>query len=437
MTAISSLVRQALVVTASIAVTLLALEGGYRLLLRAQGGSHSAAARRSAYEGNLGWILRPHGQLALGAADLDEEVAEDHGSQNAGSVLSPFLGVDQAALLDDYESRARYFEGPEAEQSFDVLVLGGSVAAILVQQASEALEEAIAADPRLAGRKVRVHGQARPGFKAPQTSILCQLLFQLGWRPDLVVLLDGFNEVAMGNENRVMGGHPLYPSIVVWTHLAPETDLRTSDIDQLVELQLAQRSSRRLLEATLRLGLYRSALASRLMDALLSRPEARRARALRALEPQFEAGALPLALRGPTPPPDLEAGLRAAVRIWVESSVSLAATCDVRGIPFVHVLQPTLYDVGAKPITPNEARSGRISPAWKEGVIEGYPRLREQGQGLRSRGVEFFDGSRIFETWTGDLYYDCCHLTPPGSEHLARFIAARARALGDLVPDRR
>jgi len=431
------LVRNALVVTTSLAVTLLALEGGYRLLLRAQGRPHSAAARKSAYEGNLGWILRPHGQLALGAADLGEEGTDIGGTQNVGSVLSPFVGVDQAALLDDYSTRAKYFEGPEAGENFDVLVLGGSVAAILVQQASEALQEALAEDPRLAGREVRVHGQARPGFKAPQTSILCQLLFQLGWRPDLVVLLDGFNEVAMGNENRVMGGHPLYPSIVVWTHLAPETDLRTSDIDQLVELQLAQRSSRRLLEATLRLGLYHSALASRSMDSLLTRPEARRARALRALEPPREAGGLPLALRGPTPPSDFEAGLDAILRIWVESSTSLAAACDTRDIPFIHVLQPTLYDVGAKPITPNEARTGRISPAWKEGVIGGYPRLREQGQELRRRGVEFFDGSRIFETWTGDLYYDCCHLTPPGSETLARFIAERARGLTDLVPDGR
>jgi hypothetical protein len=431
------LVRQALVVTTSLCVTLLVLEGGYRLVLRAQGAAHSASARKSAYEGNLGWILRPHGQLALGTADLGEDAPDIGGTQNIGTVLSPYLGVDQSALLADYLPRAEYFAGPEAEQNFDVLVLGGSVAAILVQHASEALAAAFAADPRLAGREVRVHGQARPGFKAPQTSILCNLLFQLGWRPDLVVLLDGFNEVAMGNENRVMGGHPLYPSIVVWTHLAPETDLRKADIDQLVELRLAEQSSRRLLEATLRLGLYRSALASRLMDALLSRPAARHTRALQALEPSGDAEGLPLALRGPPPPADVEVGLAAILRIWVESSTSLAAACDARGIPFVHVLQPTLYDVGAKPITPNEARSGRISPAWKEGVIAGYPRLREQGQELRRRGVQFFDGSRLFESWTGDLYYDCCHLTPPGSETLARFIAERARELTGLVRDDR
>ena len=63
----------------------------------------------------------------------------------------------------------------------------------------------------------------------------------------------------------------------------------------------------------------------------------------------------------------------------------------------------------------------------------GYPMLRENGEELRRRGVDFSDASRIFAEWTGDLYHDACHFSSPGSVALARFMAERARELPDLV----
>ncbi|MEZ6017073.1 MAG: hypothetical protein R3F49_18295 [Planctomycetota bacterium] len=430
--------RKALISSLSLLAGLALAELVTRVALSFEGASHSSAARRSAWEGQLDWILRPHGPIAMGMIDYDVADEEDLGKHAESTVLSPYLGFELGPLLADYVAHAEYFAQPEAESNFDVLVLGGSVAAIMAADAParKALEAELAAEPRLAGRTIRLHGQARAGYKAPQTSILCELLFQLGWRPDLVVLLDGFNEVALANENRTLGAHPLYPALVNWAHLAPEVDPSNSDIDHLVEMNLAQRSARRLLEAGLEWRLYHSALGSQLLDALLSRPTKRHARALRAIEQRHSGVDIPLAIRGPVPPKSLASGMQSCLRIWVESAVSLAAACRARGIPFLHVLQPTLHDVGAKPMTPNEARVGRISDAWKEGVLAGYPLLREQGAELTRRGVHFVDGSGLFKDWADDLYYDACHVTSPGSQALARFIGEQARALPDLVPSR-
>ncbi|MEM9801892.1 MAG: hypothetical protein AAGA20_16315 [Planctomycetota bacterium] len=430
------LLSRALVVVGVLAVTFALLEVGYRIVLSAKGESHSATARRAGYIGQLDWIVRPHGPIAMGSFEFEEASEEDLGRPIEGAVLSPYLGVERVALMETYVPGARYFETPEADSTFDVVIVGGSVAAILAadEPARAEIESVLSEDPRLAGRPIRIHGQARPGFKAPQTSILCDLLFQLGWRPDLIVLLDGFNEVALANENRRMGGHPLYPPIPTWAHLAPDIDTTSTDIDRLVEMELAQREARRLLERTVRWGLYRSAIASRLMDALISRPTARHSRALRDLELRRNDGSMPLALRGPAAPDGLDEALAGMIDTWRESSISLDAACDARGIPFLHVLQPTLYDPGAKPISKNEKRRCLISDEWREGVVGGYPLLREAGAELVARDVDFRDASRIFADWEGDLYYDSCHVAPAGSLEIAKFIAREARALPHLAP---
>lgn len=279
------------------------LEGGYRAYLAATGQGHSAAVARDSWLGQLEWIRRPHGPVAMGALDLKEATKETGVPRVGTPVLSPYMGIDMRELLDQYVPMAEYFKTPEAEEAFDVVLLGGSVAMLMgaEEKAQAQFESILGADPRLAGRPVRLHNQARAGTKAPQTSILCHLLFQVGWQPDLVVLLDGFNEVALANGNRRVGAHPLYPSVATWSHLTPAVDYSIEDVNLLVEMELAQRRSRSLLETGIRGGLYRSAFATRVMDALLSRPNARHAGAKAALTARRNAAGMPIALRGPEP----------------------------------------------------------------------------------------------------------------------------------------
>jgi hypothetical protein len=111
----------------------------------------------------------------------------------------------------------------------------------------------------------------------------------------------------------------------------------------------------------------------------------------------------------------------------------MRAICAARSIDYLHVLQPTLHDEGAKPPTSEELKKGAISKTWLAGVREGYPRLRDAGTELRAAGIAFLDASRIFRDVRETLYYDACHFSRRGCEILCDAVVA---ALLDEIPAR-
>ena len=128
-------------------------------------------------------------------------------------------------------------------------------------------------------------------------------------------------------------------------------------------------------------------------------------------------------LRGPRFDTEIEAALGTMTLCWAESSRSLQGICRARGIPYLHVLQPTLHDEGSKPLTPAEIESGRAKQAFVEGVRRGYPMLRRAGAELRAAGVNFVDCSLIFQDVETGLYFDACHFRKTGITMLAERIA--------------
>ena len=112
--------------------------------------------------------------------------------------------------------------------------------------------------------------------------------------------------------------------------------------------------------------------------------------------------------------------LESAANVWYESSRILRAICDARGIPYVHVLQPTLHDEGSKPLTDEERGSATLVESMRVAVRDGYPLLRERGFALAAEGERFVDASRLFAGVAETLYYDACHFRAPGTDMLAR-----------------
>jgi hypothetical protein len=96
--------------------------------------------------------------------------------------------------------------------------------------------------------------------------------------------------------------------------------------------------------------------------------------------------------------------------------------CDARDIYYLHCLQPTLHDPGAKIVSEEESKFVG-APGWKDGVLAGYPLLRQRGEELVQRGVSFVDTSRCFAGVADTLYYDACHFHAPGNRVLSEAIA--------------
>lgn len=436
----SRLVRIGAILAVSTVVTLFAAEGLWRFVLHLRGTPHDSGARREALVKRREWLASGQGTIDLSNQDERENSAQAVWTKNTHvqsyNVLSPYVGVEVDTAVQGYARLAAYFGTGEAERNYDVLVLGGSVAGMLHRDGGEALEAVLASDPRLEGRPIRMLNQARGGFKAPQTALLGLYLLSLAWKPDLVILVDGFNEVALGTSNLMDGAHPSYPSVPHWAHLLRGALEQPANLDTLVELELTRRDAVAVHDRALRWRTYRSALASWGMRKAVARSTARYSAAWRELEGESKRGELPLSIRGPEVPRTMRASIETIVRGWIEGSVSLNSMCHERGIAFVHALQPTLYDAGSKPVTDGERDRGKAGKAWILGVEQGYGRLRAAGAELGARGVDFIDATMLFEHHPEEIYVDACHYTAAGSELLARQIAARLLEKPDLVPAR-
>lgn len=100
-----------------------------------------------------------------------------------------------------------------------------------------------------------------------------------------------------------------------------------------------------------------------------------------------------------------ESALPIAVEGWAQCSVSMRAICAVRGIAYVHLLQPTLHDGGSTRLTADGLRQSAAPATWIDGVQRGYPLLRERGARLRDEGVAFVDAGGVFADVDETLYY--------------------------------
>ena len=414
---------RALIALAACALALLAAEGIFRVYLRLQGKPHD----RAAAETRLANLVDPIRAFMPAAR---REVQED-GSPTA--ILHPYAGAE---LDHDSGGVLRYFREQAQPGDFTVVIVGGSAAMLVEQHGAGDIRRALASDERLAGRRIVVLNYAHPGYKAPQQATRLAYLLSFGYRPDVVVNLDGFNEVALAFENRAHGTHPLYPSGPVWAAVVRDYGSSSAtDLGALAQMWLLRKEAESTVERARTWRFAHSALLSRWTLARLNRLAARRLELQKRVitsDPARTDERMKRQLSGPDAPGPL-ASFNLCLTAWHEGSLSLHALCTTRGIAYIHALQPTLFDAGSKPKTPEEERISVPHPAWRLGPLHGYPRLRELGQDLLARGIHFVDTSLLFADHPETIYYDPCHYLPPGCRIVAQRLAEAIRAL-ELPP---
>jgi hypothetical protein len=345
--------------------------------------------------------------------------------------LHPYYGFDVGAADSDHALHSRWFRQPAAASRIEVLVLGGSVASGFVKDAGRQLETALEALPDWAGREVRVLSSAVGGFRQPQQLHQLEYLLAIGYRPDLVVEIDGFNEVALGVQNARAGVHPALPSISHWAALASGRVLSERALDAVAVARGEVKRGESLFALADGCGAFHSAILSRYFSSRIAQSLARFGEANQAFANELVGDVSRPYFVGPEFDCSDESAVELSAKLWVESSLAMDAICRLHGIRYVHFLQPTLHDEGSKPATQTERLEGVGPAGWALGAKLGYPKLRERGAELVARGVEFVDSSRAFARVTDDLYYDVCHFAPAGNRMLAADVAL---ALGSRPP---
>jgi hypothetical protein len=156
-----------------------------------------------------------------------------------------FYGFDWADSDKWFGGDVAYFASPDSDANYDIAIFGGSVAGGFCQHVGEKLAAMLDHDPAFQGRHVRVMNSCRGAFRQPQLLHMLEYGLALGLKPDAVVELDGFNEVALGLDNAAHGIHPVLPASTIWPALVSKTPITPASIDALASMRHEQLSAHR------------------------------------------------------------------------------------------------------------------------------------------------------------------------------------------------
>jgi len=348
-------------------------------------------------------------------------------------ILNPYYASEEKS---DFGGVFAHFRQEARPDDYTILLTGGSVAAFFALTEGEALARDLESDARLAGRRVVVLQGAHASHKQPQQLNRVALHLSMGHRPDLVIDLNGFNEMAFGVENGRKGCNPAWPTSPSWgTSVAGVSSPSPERMDLIAQLWKLRNESYDLVRTALKHGLQRSCAIGALAEARMRSLSVRRGDLQQRIALVENASTDERTRRqvgGPEFDASPEALLEASERVWTESSRSMRALCDSRGLAYLHVLQPALFDAGSKPVSAEEERIQNPNDSWLVGARDGLPRLRRAGLQLAAEGEHFLDASRMFAEMTETFYVDAIHFSPSGNARLRGLIVERIRA--DILP---
>ena len=332
-------------------------------------------------------------------------------------ILHPFYGFTRDLPEHDLNEMP---SPPRREDTVVVALLGGSVARDVHPFLERALQRWFAANGHPQHPVVREF--AVQGIKQPQQTAIVANALLLGGEFDLIVNLDGLNEIAeSARQGFDYGVFPPYPPS--WHK---RVGLTTEGVLRAGRLRILRQEQARLTAAGENSPQRRSALFG-----LANRYRQERiARQIIQLNHELAEGeaAYNLEKHGPRSGWEREKELLpAAARIWYRGSVSLARLAELADADYYHFLQPNQYVPGGKPLSAAElALAYKPQEVYGYFAAKGYPLLQQLNPDLQRQGINYFDLTGIFVDHPETLYRDpCCHLNARGNELLAAAIVRR------------
>ncbi|NDY56808.1 hypothetical protein G3N56_08635 [Desulfovibrio sulfodismutans] len=335
-------------------------------------------------------------------------------------ILHPYMGfvydATYNAAVGPYGFVGDDIVAEVADGNYNVVVTGGSVAGNFYVMEFYELKKRLQAIPALAGKKINMACIATAGYKQPQQLLSVAYLLSLGARIDLLVNIDGFNEMVIPlTENQPEGISVFYPTM--WKDLTD--DLGDSRQRILIgELSLVDAARTTLAKWFSWPGIDWSMTANLtwfLLDNVLSGQAREKVNEL-----ERTSGALKVFQKGPPDRGDRDAVQERLADAWGTSSRLLGELAKSGEFAYVHVLQPNQYVPGSKPLSENEKKIAiSPTPGMAETTAQGYERLAQRIADIEQAQIPFLDATMIFQNVTEDVYFDtCCHFNKLGNDIL-------------------
>jgi hypothetical protein len=338
------------------------------------------------------------------------------------SVLHPFLGYVND-LTEPGTNRLGFLgeEAPKKKspQTLVIGITGGSVAMFFFIE--EVLKKELVKIDLFKNKEIQIIDLALGGYKQPQQLNALVYHLALGAQFDIIVNLDGFNEVVLPiAENKSRGVAPFFPRL--WDIFSAK-GFSTEKLKKMA-LVIGMREQVNQVKSFFGWPIIRD---SALMNILWREWSQRKFLEMNKLNDELAKNEATYQSTGPkTGFLTDDQYLVSLIDIWENSSLQMANLCSANGIKYFHLLQPNQYD--ERKNLSAEEQTVAILPGdyvYKTAVKKGYPLLRSRGEELKKRGVNFVDLTDIFKTEQRTIYRDvCCHINRLGNEELAKHVAS-------------
>jgi len=321
------------------------------------------------------------------------------------------------------------------ENQLIVAVMGGSVARDFAMHSRRygSFARALQQDPRYRNKKITVVNFAIGGYRQPQQLMILNYFLMLGQKFDIVINLDGFNEVYHGMLNHKNGVDFTFPPEEIWGEQQQHIErLNMSLTDergiQTVYFDWAVRSyGRNADRCTLAACFVLNKLAARYYQFRSNRIVEEKGEtwekvshfSRRPSQPNNPGGKnLILKL-------DQPGRLYGAIAdYWANASRIMVGLGRRHGFLYVHVLQPNQhYPPGRVQELPGR---NALTPKFREPVVQGYPFLVSRINDMQKAGVFAIDATVVFDLSEGEIYSDsCCHFSDKGTGILVEFVVRK------------
>jgi hypothetical protein len=289
--------------------------------------------------------------------------------------------------------------------------------------------------PFFANKEIILLNFGNGGYKQPQQLLILNYLLAINQQFDMVINLDGFNEIALANVNNTNKLDFAMPS---FQHIQPLTGLANNNLSfKVLQSMLDIRQTKKSLSQRMKdLDTCSFALCYTARSLQVRHLINQYQEKLKDYEKQQKANANQLfdknnvinLYQSQSKLSDEQKAYDQMISLWYQSSLTMSQVLKARKIPYFHFIQPNQYYPSKRVFTEEEKKLYVVTTEspYSNAIKIGYPQLLSKVEDLRKEQVNIFSAVNVLDGAKETVYRDnCCHYNNIGQNLLGDYISEK------------